>query len=165
MSRTTSLFVILTLTAGSVVSGAAEQSQIVGAWRFVSDVSTRDDGTVVPIAGPSEGYEGLLIYTADGFVSANVMPKRRKWTDSSATRAQLQETIFSASSTAYSGRYHVDPLAGTVTHSVLVSVDPEFLGRQLVRNYTLDGDTLRLTGTWNYRRETLRFTVLWRRVR
>lgn len=84
MSRTTSLLVALVLTAGSVVSGAAEQPQIVGAWRFVSDVSTKDDGTVVPIAGPSEGYEALLIYTADGFVSANVTPKGRKWTDTSS---------------------------------------------------------------------------------
>jgi hypothetical protein len=149
-------------TAGSA---AAQTSDVAGAWTFISDVSTRNDGSVVAVDGPTEGYEGLLIYTPDGFVSANIMPKGRNWTSASATVTDLQETLFSASSSAYAGRYRIDTLARTITHTALVTMDPEFKGRELVRSYAIDGDILTLSGTWSYRGETLRFTVSWQRMR
>jgi hypothetical protein len=48
---------------------------------------------------------------------------------------------------AYFGRYAVDEHASTITHHVEGSLFPEDLGKDWVRPFTLDGDTLTLTFT------------------
>lgn len=149
------------LTTG-IPLNAGERPRIEGAWRFVNEVDTRADGSVVS-AGPAAGYEGLLIYTADGFMSVNVMPKGRRWRIDTAAPADLRETIEAGS--ADSGRYEVDPRSHTVTHLVAASLDPADEGKRLVRAYSLEGDTLSLSGTWSYHGETLKFTLTWSRVR
>jgi len=48
---------------------------------------------------------------------------------------------------AYFGRYTVDERAGTITHRVEGSLFPEDLGKEFVRGFTLDNDTLTLRFT------------------
>ena len=48
---------------------------------------------------------------------------------------------------AYFGTYTVDDAAGTITHRVVGSLFPEDLGKDFVRLFTLDGDTLTLKFT------------------
>ena len=48
---------------------------------------------------------------------------------------------------AYFGRYKVDERAGTITHHVEGSLFPEDLGKDFVRSFTLEGDTLTLKFT------------------
>ena len=48
---------------------------------------------------------------------------------------------------AYFGTYAVDENAGTITHHVEGSLFPEDLGKDFVRGFTLEGDTLTLKFT------------------
>ena len=48
---------------------------------------------------------------------------------------------------SYFGRYTVDERAGTITHHVEGSLFPEDLGKDFVRQFTLEGDTLTLKFT------------------
>ena len=91
------------------------------------------------------------------------MPKGRKWKLKSATLKELKKTLEDGS--AYFGRYKVDPVAGTVTHLVRTSVEPEFENKNLVRRYAIDGDMLTLTGSSTSNGETLTFTIRWQRER
>jgi hypothetical protein len=141
---------------------AAAPTGLVGVWRFQSEVDTRADGSVVRI-GPADGWEGYIVYTSDGFVSVNIMPKGRKWKLKTATLAELRKTIKDGS--AYAGRYEVDTAAGTVTHLLRTSLEPSDEGRRLVRHFTIEGDTLTLSGTSNSGDETLNFTIRWVRER
>lgn len=130
----------------------AVEPSVVGAWRFEKEVDTRADGTRVAV-GPQDGYRGFLLYTADGRMVVQIMPRGRKWRRSTATPEQLRETVETAD--AYFGRYTIDPSEGTVTHHVEGSLDPSDEGMQLTRRFRLSGDTLVLAGSWEYGGEML----------
>ena len=154
-----SILLISTQLTRPVTAGDVQSIQ--GVWRFQRAVDTRGDGSII-ITGSNQGVEGFIIYTADGFVSSNIMPKGRRRTVDNATVPEFRETI--EVGTAYVGRYEVDPATHTVTHIIAVSIDPADDKRRLIRKYSLYGDTLALSGTWLYHGETLNFTLTWKRV-
>lgn len=156
-------FLALTFLAMGIArpATAGDVQSIQGVWRFQKAVDTRSDGSVV-VTGSNQGVEGFIIYTADGFVSSNIMPIGRRWTVDNATVPEFRETI--EAGTAYVGRYEVDPATHTVTHIIAVSIDPADEKERLVRKYSLHGDTLALTGKWLYQGETLNFTLTWKRA-
>jgi hypothetical protein len=157
------LAAVLAVPAQSPQSSAVTQHDgLEGVWRFEKEVDTRADGTVVTI-GPTQGYTGLIIYTASGHMSATVMPSKRAWTISQATPDELRETA--ESGTAYTGRYEVDPAAHKVTHIVLASMDPGDEGRRLERTYALNGDRLTLSGSWTYHGRNYGFALTFMRVK
>jgi len=124
---------------------------LVGVWRFAGEIDTGADDSPIPAALANDS-QGQLIYTADGFKSATIMPRGRRWNIVTATNNQLRESV--ADGTAYAGRYEVDAKTHTVTHIVLVSVEPGYEGQRLVRTFSLDGDTLELSGAYRYQGET-----------
>ena len=139
---------------------AAEPS-IVGSWRFQQEIDRRADGTRVSV-GPKDGYDGFLVYTSDGHMMVQIMPRGRTWRRSAVTPDQLRETIEGGD--AYFGRYTIDRSAGTVTHQVEGSLlNPAREGTQLTRRFQLIGDTLVLSGSWEYGGETLAFEITWSR--
>ena len=140
----------------------AAEPGVVGAWRFEKEVDTRADGTPVTV-GPKDGYNGFLVYTSDGRVMVQIMPRGRTWRRSAATPEQLRETVEAGD--AYFGRYTIDSSAGTVTHHVESSLDPSEEGTQLTRRFRLSRDTLSLAGSWEYRGQTLGFEITWSRQR
>jgi hypothetical protein len=151
---------VLALVAAAWLSAAADP-RLVGVWRYVREVDTRPDGSPAPSVVLSD-VEGLLVYTADGYVFVTLMPKGRTWTSGDATQSALRETV--ENGTAYAGRYEVDAAAGTVTHVPVVSMEPEYAGKRLVRKYALRGGTLELSGSFEYGGETIRFVIEWARA-
>ena len=137
-------------------------ARLPGVWRYLKEVDTRSDGSTINVPGPQ--YAGFIIYTPDGFVAANVMPKARTWSSGSATIDELRESTVVGATTAYAGRYEVDPKTRTVAHLVSVSVDPGDEGHRLARMYAFEGDVLLLSGDFIYNSEKLRFTVYWERA-
>ena len=133
----------------------------VGVWRYASEVDTRADGSKAPSSALSD-TEGLLIYTADGFMSVVLMPKKRTWLAETASIAELRETVTNGN--AYAGRYQVDPTTHTITHITSVSMEPAFQAKRLTRTYALKGSTLQLIGTFPYEGENIHFTITWTRV-
>jgi lipocalin-like protein len=127
-------------------SGVSQR--IVGTWLLTSRTVRRADGTVLadPVLG--EKPLGRLYYDATGVVMLQMMrldraaaigkPSNPK--DAANPRAILGYD-------AYFGRYAVDEHASTITHHVEGSLFPEDLGKDWVRPFTLDGDTLTLTFT------------------
>jgi len=154
--------VIVGLSVGGALAQPPASSPIAGVWRFQGEVDTRADGSAVQIS-PADGWDGYAVYTSDGFVSINIMPKGRKWKLKTATLKELKKTLQDGS--AYFGRYSVDPVAGTVTHLVRTSVEPEFENKNLVRRYAIDGDTLTLSGRTTSNGEAMTFTIRWTRER
>lgn len=140
---------------------ADDRKALVGVWRYVAEVNTKVDGSPAPTSALSDA-QGLLIYTADGFVSVVLMPTNRGWLSETATISELRETV--ANGTAYAGRYEMDPAAHTITHITSVSMEPAFQEKRLVRKYTMAGNTLKLSGTFPYEGEIIHFTITWARV-
>jgi hypothetical protein len=140
----------------------ANANELEGVWLFEKEINTTVTGEVVEIPGPM--YVGMLIYTPDGYVSVNLMPKDRTWKVDNAKLEELRQTVGQGSSTGYAGRYEVDVKTRTVTHVPRVSLDPADEGARLARGYVLEGDRLTLSGTWTYQGRKLFFAVLWIRA-
>lgn len=144
------------------VAGAQTRPSVAGVWRFQKEVDRKADGSYVSV-GPRQGYRGMLILTADGYMSGTIMPFGRRWTVPTASIADFRETV--ETGTAYSGPYHVDPTSRTITIEVVSSMDPQDEGTEAKRQYALNGDTLRLTGTWRFNGEKLTFTNTFIRIK
>jgi hypothetical protein len=160
VTKASLLLPVLALAPTTLLAHDDERA-LVGVWRYVGEMDTRSDGSPAPDSALSP-TQGLLIYTADGFMAVVHMPEGRKWLTESASPAQLRETV--GNGTAYAGRYKVDPVAHTITHMTSVSLEPEFQGRSLTRTYSIDGDTLKLSGTFPYHGETISFVITWTRA-
>jgi hypothetical protein len=92
---------------------------------------------------------GLLIYTPDGFVSAQLMkPGRPAFHSSDWDHGTPQEYEASGSGyIAYCGKYEVDEEKATVTHIPSVALLPNLINGRQCRTIGLQGDRLVLRAT------------------
>ena len=143
---------------------AMSASALVGAWRLVQwTLEYPASGRITQPFGP--GAQGLLVYTADGHVSAVLQAPARP----AFATADLREVEDSEKAAAfgsylhYAGRWRIE--AGCVIHDVEFSMNPNLQGTRQVRGATLGGDVLTLTAE-----ESLdagparRHRLLWRRA-
>jgi hypothetical protein len=101
---------------------------LLGAWELVSFVAV--DGVTGAERHPlGTSPRGLILYTADGFMSAQL------------ARTDFDEYF------AYGGRFTVDEQTSTVHHDVTMSMMPELLARPQFRQAEVDGDLLTLSAT------------------
>jgi hypothetical protein len=124
------------------------RQRIVGAWQLATRSVRRDNGEVVldPVLGQQP--LGRLYYDASGGVMLQMMRTGRTAAigkpanpdDAANPRAVLGYD-------AYFGTYTINEAEGTVTHRVQASLFPEDLGKDFVRRFTLEGDTLTLSFT------------------
>ncbi len=152
------------LATGVLAARPAQQrdAAVEGVWRFVEEVDHRPDGSLVK-TGPAAGYNGLLIFTGNGYMSSTIMPKGRTWRRETVTPAELRDTFEGAS--AHAGRYECDTAKHTVRMENIISLDPADEGKWDVVGYRGQGDTLELSGPWTYNGEKLTFTVRLVRVK
>ena len=159
------IFAIVVICVSASIVTAAPQTHdvqravdnpLVGVWQFDREVDSQADGKVVATVSSNQKH-GFIVYTADMFVTAIIMPSRRSWILESATRHQLAASADDG--TAYAGRYEINRLTQSVTHVLSVSFEPAYEGQRLVRNFKLNGDTLYLSGTYSSHGKTFSFTV------
>ncbi len=119
-------------------------SRLVGVWRLVSyKVEQERRENSYPL-GPQP--EGFLIYTPDGFVSAQLMKPGRSlfqshdWNGGTADEYQQAGSGY----IAYCGVYEVDEEKETVTHIPSVALVPNLILKGQPRSVTLSGDRLTL---------------------
>lgn len=122
------------------------KTDLVGAWELESwaiGYSDRDDLTYPYGEDPS----GLLVYTADGWMSAAIAhPQRQRFPQDLPYRKIPSEQKGEAFSSYfhYAGRFRVQ--GGDVIHYVTMSMNPNFPGTEQLRHAELDGQTLVLSG-------------------
>ncbi len=139
---------MLPLIAAAVIAAAAgnaDRTPLVGAWTLVAAVQVRPDGSTRPLAfvdspGPATG---LLVYTADGSVSVQIVGHPRPATDrATATADPVRAVPLLRSYYAYYGRFEVDAAHHRLVHHVAESLWPAENGTTYARTYTLAGDRL-----------------------
>jgi hypothetical protein len=118
---------------------------LLGGWLLESFVS-RDDDTGEVRHPFGEHPSGLILYTTDGHMSAQLTP------------GPDGEFI------SYGGSFDVDEAAATVRHLVLVSTMPELLERPQIRHARIDGDRLTLSASLTTAEgRVTHSTLVWRR--
>lgn len=141
-------------------------SQLVGVWRLVSCVNQqqgREDN--FPLGTDAEGF---LIYTSDGYVSAQLMKTRRPLFQSGDWQHATEKEFEEAGSgyIGYCGAYEVDEEKRTVTHIPSVAFFPNLISKRQLRFLKLHGDrlTLQTAGSFVDDGEAITSRLEWRRV-
>ena len=125
---------------------AGLRDQLIGAWKLISYEERPVDGS--PSFYPmSEKPMGIIMYTPDGFMSAQLMkPDRKPFASGDWFKGTDEEYKQEASTyIAYSGPFHVDEEQKTLTHSMFVSLFPNWLGQTQPRVVRIEGDDLYLS--------------------
>jgi hypothetical protein len=119
-------------------------------WALNSYTDIPDGARAVQPFGSSPA--GILIYTSDGFVSAQLMAPGRVSSDSVKWDNWSPEEYetFGHGYIGYCGRYEVDEENATVTHLPSVAFLPNLVGHRHLRHVAISGD--RLTLRASYRR-------------
>jgi hypothetical protein len=113
-----------------------------GTWKLKSYEVRWANGKVSYPFG--EKPEGRLTYTEDGFVAVNIMATSRRKFEVREMKLWTAEEKAAAAETyiSYSGRYEFD--GDKVLHHVDVCLFPNWVGKDQVRIFDLDGNTLAL---------------------
>jgi hypothetical protein len=118
---------------------------VLGAWELVSFVA-RNETTGEDRRPLGTTPRGLILYTADGHMSA-----------------QLAESDMGGY-VAYGGRFSVDEETSTLHHDVTVSMMPELFAQPQFRHARVDGRLLTLSATrTDDAGVTTHSTLVWRR--
>jgi Lipocalin-like domain len=121
-----------------------QELSLVGSYRVSSVEHFSDDGTLYPFGHDPQGF---LMYSAEGLMTAVLMASDRPTLamdllegTSTATDAETADAFRSAY--GFAGTFEV--AASEVTHLILVSTVPNWVGTTQVRPFELTGDLLTL---------------------
>lgn len=139
---------------------------LVGAWRLVSwTIEYPASGRLTQPFGAVP--EGLLVYSADGHMSAAIQrPGRARLSraDPNAVSDAEKAAAF-AGYLHYCGTWSVGD--GHVVHAVELAMNPNLIGTRQVRHVALDGDRLELGAEEPLEApgQVRRHRIVWRRAR
>ena len=142
------------------------RDKIVGTWLLVSYVAQDDKGG--PLTFPlGRDAVGLIMYTTDGYMSAQLMrPGRQDYDQPDTGGSTLQQAAAAAEGyLAYSGAYDVDEATGVIHHRVAVSLIPNWLETVQLRHSSLEDNQLTLTAETQLQSTVVRSKLVWARAR
>jgi hypothetical protein len=134
---------LLTFFVACTVSAAAlanDSAKVVGTWKLVSFVDEFQDGTE-PRAAFGNRPTGYVVFTAEGRVMFMVEAEGRKPPENDEQRAAAFRTFI-----AFTGRYRLE--GEKFITAVDVSSNPAWVGTEQVREYRLEGDSLKVVTPW-----------------
>src|SRR5271170_3341355 len=112
-------------------SNVPVRQQLIGAWRLVSDEEAVN-GKLTKL-----DQTGILTYTSDGHMSAQIMDK-----DPNATQAGNPVQYSANGYESYFGTFDVNEAAHSVTHHVQGALVRSLIGKDLTRIFTFSGKQL-----------------------
>jgi hypothetical protein len=119
---------------------AAEGDKLIGTWKLVSNnYEVQSTGQTGPTMG--DNPIGYLHFTPEGRVFVVFSASNRQPGKTDAERAALLGSL-----TSYTGKYRVE--GNTWTTDVDVAWVPEWIGTAQKRDFTLEGDTLKVMTQW-----------------
>ncbi len=126
------------LTAGP--SFADDRGAILGVWKLVSyEVEIQATGQKAPVMGNNP--TGYAIFTPQGRVFFMLTGEGRKPAKTAEDRADLLSTLV-----AYTGTFRVE--GDKWITRVEVAWNPEWVGTEQARTFTLEGDSLHVLTPW-----------------
>ncbi|HKR45548.1 MAG TPA: lipocalin-like domain-containing protein [Paraburkholderia sp.] len=125
---------------------ATLREQLIGAWKLVSYVEEPVDGTAATYPF-GEKPQGIIMYTPDGYMSAQLCRQDRvpfasgDWFKGTAGEYEAEASTY----IAYTGPFEVDEEKQSLTHSMFISLFPNWIGQTQPRVVKIEGDMLSLS--------------------
>jgi hypothetical protein len=163
MTKAAVIAVVVMLLA--TVSLSAQPAAVVGTWQLVSYTTETEDGKRTFPLG--EDAVGLAVYTANGRVSIQFQRRDRpKFQSGDAWRGTLEEERAAFEGFfSYAGRYTIDTARSSVTHHVEICSAPNYVGTDLVREFSFSGTRLTLrTPPRRLAGQMSSSTLIWERI-
>ena len=137
--------------------------KLIGTWTLVELIE-------IPLNGGENSHpmgenpKGLIMYSADGFMSAQIMNLNRKNTDRKDHSEQNTEET--SDYLAYSGPFETDDEKQTLSHTMFVSLFPNWTGETQKRNIRFEDGFLYLETEKPFLRNSrmVKHRLTWRRV-
>lgn len=139
-------------------------SLFIGTWHLIA-YHAEEGGVISHPFGPDAS--GLLVYTADGYMTGQVMRSGRLLLPSGYRKGGAPDIVLAAFDgyIAYWGRWQVDPDAGEIIHHVEGSLYPNWAGTEQRRKYYFEGDQLSLTAEMRRPGGSVSLHLIWARER
>jgi hypothetical protein len=132
--------------------------EFIGAWKLISYERRTGAGE---LSYPMGAHPvGRIAYDPLGRMSAQLMPADRPHFQDSVGSAEEKTAAFD-SYVAYYGTYTVNPADRTVVHHVEASLNPDWVGTDLIRSYEFSGSRLILRAA----RKDGEIRLVWERAR
>jgi hypothetical protein len=141
------------------------REKILGTWRLVSYVEQDNHGGLVTFPLGRDAV-GLIMYTTDGYMSAQLMRSgRHDYDQPDIGGGTIQQAAAAAEGyLAYSGPYDVDEATSVVHHRVAVSLLPNWLDTLQIRHGSLKDNQLTLVAEIPSGAAVIRSTLVWARA-
>ena len=126
--------------------GSSLRDQLIGAWKLVSYVEKPVDGSA-PTYPFGKDAQGIIMYTHDGFMSAQLSVRERApFASDDWSKGKPDEFAAAAGSYfAYTGPFEVDEEKQSLSHSMFISLFPNWIGQTQPRVVRVDRDFLTIT--------------------
>lgn len=138
--------------------------ELIGTWQLESwsvGYSDREEYT----SPFGEDPKGLLMYTADDWMSASIGRSDRQTLPEDISFRKIPEEKLARAYLSYfhyAGRYRV--VEGDIIHYVTQSLNPNFVGTEQLRHAELDGHTLVLSGRDSADGVTRLHSLVWHKL-
>ena len=117
-----------------------DRDKVLGTWKLVSyEVEVQANGQKGPVMG--QNPTGYVVFTPEGRVFFVLTGEARKPAKTDQERAELLSTLV-----AYTGTYRVE--GDKWITKVEVAWNPEWVGTEQARNFTLEGERLQVLTPW-----------------
>ncbi len=136
MSKSRWLAILILSVFAVQPSFADDGSKVIGIWKLLAyDAESQATGAKEPVMG--QNPTGYAIFTSEGRVMFVLTGEGRKVPKTVQDRAELLNTLI-----AYTGLYRVD--GDMWINKVDVAWNPEWVGTEQRRSFTVDGDRLQV---------------------
>jgi hypothetical protein len=140
MSKMRYLVVLVCFLVAGQPGLADDTGNIVGIWKLVSyQVEVQATGEIGPVMG--QNPTGYVNFSPEGRVWFVLTGEGRKAAKTDQDRAGLLSTLV-----AYTGKYRVE--GDKWITKVDVAWNPEWVGTEQTRSFTVDGDRLQVVTPW-----------------
>lgn len=114
----------------------ASSPSIVGSWRLESWTIAGDAPRCTDAEG---GSAGQIVYSSDGHMSAQLGCDRLPMDELGSMGSEEATARMTRRHFSYYGTYTIDEAAQTVTHHVMGSTSPAWVGTDRVRSFVFEG--------------------------
>jgi hypothetical protein len=137
-------------------------SSFAGSWHLISRIDKTNTGTIINEPTLGSNPISLLMYDHWGNMSVQIMRKDRNGnTTTKSVELSSDNSTAINGYDAYFGTYIIDTLKHQVTHQIKGSINQRDVGKELIRNYSISGDTLLLWFTTTNSSDTVTRMLTW----